>query len=245
MDLHRIKKSIWHTTLLFVLLFVSLTHAQPPQETLEIKEITQPVEIIKDLWGISHIYAQNQSDLFFAQGYNVARDRLFQLEMWRRTATGTMAEILGEKSLRNDIGARLFKFRADMKQELNHYHPDGEEIITSFVRGINAYIDLTNENPGLLPIEFRFLGIKPEHWTPEVVVSRHNGLYRNVGSELSLARRVQAMGGDLVEQLSNFHPGDPQLELAEGLDVSIIPNNVLDLYRARSSGVRFAPEDIV
>lgn len=245
MNLHHCKKFIWHISFFGVLLFVSLSHAQPPQETLEIKGISQPVEIIKDLWGISHIYAQNQSDLFFAQGYNVARDRLFQLEMWRRTATGAMAEILGEKSLRNDIGARLFKFRADMKQEMNHYHPQGEEIITSFVKGINAYIDLTNENPDLLPIEFRLLGIKPEHWTPEVVVSRHNGLYRNVGSELSLARRVQTMGGDLVEQLSNFHPGDPQLELAEGLDVSIIPNNVLDLYRARSSRLRFAPKDIV
>ena len=245
MKSHWCKKSFWHISFLGVLLFASLSHAQPPQETLEINGITQPVEIIKDLWGISHIYAQNQSDLFFAQGFNVARDRLFQLEIWRRMATGSMAEILGEKALRRDIGARLFKVRVDMKQEMNHYHPQGEEIITSFVKGINAYIDLTKENTDLLPIEFRLLGIKPEHWTLEVVVSRHNGLYRNVGSELSLARRVQTMGGDLVEQLSNFHPGDPQLELAEGLDVSIIPNNVLDLYRARNSRGRFGPEDIV
>jgi len=245
MKSHWCKKSFCHISFIVVLLFASLSHAQPPQGTLDINGITQPVEIIKDLWGISHIYAQNQSDLFFAQGFNVARDRLFQLEIWRRMATGTVAEILGEKALRRDIGARLFKVRVDMNQEMNHYHPQGEEIITSFVKGINAYIDLTKENPDLLPIEFRLLGIKPEHWTPEVVVSRHNGLYRNVGSELSLARRVQAMGGDLVEQLSNFHPGDPQLELAEGLDVSIIPNNVLDLYRARNSRGRFGPEDIV
>jgi penicillin amidase len=109
------------------------------KETLLIPGLIEPVEIIKDNWGISHIFAQNQKDLFFTQGFNVARDRLFQLEIWRRQATGTLAEILGEKALNRDIGARLLKARVDMKKEMNHYHPQGEEIITSFVKGINAY----------------------------------------------------------------------------------------------------------
>src|SRR6266699_3655186 len=76
--------------------------------------LTQPVEIIKDRWGISHIYARNENDLFFAQGYNAARDRLFQLELWRRQATGTVAEILGPRELKRDIGNRLFQYRGDM-----------------------------------------------------------------------------------------------------------------------------------
>ncbi|KPK75210.1 MAG: hypothetical protein AMJ79_12185 [Phycisphaerae bacterium SM23_30] len=236
--------------IIFVLIFVFFGPVHPgkaqiQQETLEMPGLSQPVEIIKDIWGISHIYAQNQKDLFFAQGFNVARDRLFQLEIWRRQASGTMAEILGQKALRNDIGARLFKLRADIKKEMNQYHPDGEEIITSFVRGINAYINLTNENPDLLPLEFKLLGINPQPWTPEIVVSRHNGLFRNVTGELSLARRVQRSGGDRVERTSNFHPGRPQLALAKGLDVSIIPDNVLELYRARSRRTGFGPEDIV
>jgi penicillin amidase len=67
--------------------------------------------MLKDRWGISHIYAKNEADLFFAQGYNVARDRLFQLELWRRQATGTVAEVLGKKELRRDVGNRLFMFR--------------------------------------------------------------------------------------------------------------------------------------
>lgn len=218
---------------------------QASREVVSIPGLSQPVEIIKDIWGISHIYAQNQSDLFFGQGFNVARDRLFQLEMWRLQASGTMAQILGQKALRNDIGVRLFKFRGDIKQEMNHYHPDGEQIITSFVKGINAYIDLTREHSELLPLEFKLLGIKPQPWTPEIVVSRHNGLYRNVTKELSLAKRVQRQGADQVERTSNFHPGDPQLELAQGLDVLLIQNNVLDLYRNRSRSPRFGPEDIV
>ena len=119
-------------------------------------------------------------------------------------ATGTMAEIAGEKAVNNDIGARLFQYRGDMTQELNHYHQHGEEIITSFVRGINAYIDLTRQNPDLLPVEFRILGIEPHYWTPAVVVSRHNGLYRNVGSEISLAKRVFEHGSDIVRQESSF-----------------------------------------
>jgi penicillin amidase len=57
-------------------------------ETLTVAGLSQPVEILRDKWGISHIYARNEADLFFAQGYNVAHDRLFQLELWRRQATG-------------------------------------------------------------------------------------------------------------------------------------------------------------
>ncbi|MCP4712019.1 MAG: penicillin acylase family protein [Planctomycetes bacterium] len=218
---------------------------QGSREVLEMGGVDRPVEIVKDIWGISHIYAESQRDLFYGQGFNVARDRLFQLEMWRRQASGTLAEILGEKALMNDLGARLFKFRGDLREELNHYHPDGEEIVNAFVRGINGYIDLTRSEPELLPIEFRLLGIKPQYWTPEIVISRHNGLYRNVTSELALARRVERLGGDAVEQVSRFQPGDVELELAEGLDVSVIPNNVLDKYRARSRSPRFGREDIV
>src|SRR5467141_4800387 len=116
-------------------------------QTLQISGLIQPVEILKDHWGISHIYAQNEEDLFFAQGYNVARDRLFQLELWRRQATGTVSEILGKKELRRDMGNRLFMFRGDLTQELNWYHPRGASIIQSFVNGINAYIAETQRNP--------------------------------------------------------------------------------------------------
>src|SRR5579883_2848872 len=175
--------------------------AAPPSQTLSLSGLRQPVEIVKDHWGISHIYAQDEHDLFFAQGYNVARDRLFQLEMWRRQATGTVAEILGPAELDRDIGARLFQFRGDLDRELRWYHPDGPAIVRAFVAGINAYIARTRRDPGLLTPEFQMLGIRPQPWKPADVVSRFNGLLGNVRQELNVALAVRAIGAARVAQL--------------------------------------------
>src|SRR4030043_2432090 len=199
--------------------------SRPAKAELQIEGLQQAVEIIKDKWGISHIYAQNQDGLFFAQGFNIATDRLFQLEMWRRQATGTMAEILGEKALRRDIASRLLKFRGDLHKELGSYHPQGEKIVFSFVKGINAYIDLTRKSPDLLPVEFRLLGITPGRWTPEIVVSRHNGLFRNATTATRLARAVQAIGPEKLRSCLYLHPGNPDLKPADGPDLSPIPDN--------------------
>jgi penicillin amidase len=243
-------KHLYISFIIFAALFLSSAvfslnqSGELQKESLRIKGLSQSVEIIKDRWGISHIYAQNQKDLFFAQGFNVARDRLFQLEIWRRQATGTLAEILGPKALKKDIGARLLKARVDMKEEMSHYHPDGEEIITSFVRGINSYIDHTRGNPAILPIEFQLLGITPGHWTPEVVVSRHNGLFRNVRYEVALAQAVNLIGSQKVRSLLNLQPRHPDLLPTEGLDLSLIKRNILETYFASRSRVEFGPEDI-
>src|SRR5580692_8557024 len=131
-------------------LLAALGSAAPAPETLSISGLREPVQIVRDKWGVPHIYAKNEADLFFAQGYNIARERLFQLELWRRQATGTTAEILGKKEVKRDIGNRLFMYRGDLTQELNWYHPHGAAIIGAFVNGINAYIGETEKNPALL-----------------------------------------------------------------------------------------------
>ncbi|MYD70722.1 MAG: penicillin acylase family protein [Acidobacteria bacterium] len=212
-------------------------------ETLRPPGLQAPVEIITDRWGISHIYAENEHDLFFAQGYAAARDRLFQFELWRRQATGTVAEILGPRELERDIGARLFQFRGDMTTEMRHYHDRGDTIIPAFVDGINAYIARTEQEPDLLPIEFRLLGITPGRWTPEVVVSRHQGLVANVTSEIDRARAVAELGPDAVKEL-NYFIGDPDLTLDPAIDASLLSDAILDRYRAHRRPVRFEPEDI-
>ena len=74
--------------------------AQESTESLHIDGLRAPVEVRTDRWGIAHIYAQNDHDLFFAQGYAAVRERLFQFEVWRRQATGTVAEILGEREIK-------------------------------------------------------------------------------------------------------------------------------------------------
>jgi penicillin amidase len=213
--------------------------------TLDVPGLEHPVEILVDRWGISHIYAETEHDLFFAQGWNAAHDRLFQLELWRRQATGTVAEILGERELGRDIGTRLFKFRRDLEQELNHYHDNGSEIINAYVDGINAYVAQTERDPSLLPIEFELLGITPGPWTPDVVISRHQGLLGNIGAELSTGRRVAELGADMVKAFSAYGPADPLLELDPAIDGDALSEDILGLYSAFRGSVDFQPGDIV
>ncbi len=236
------------SALLLLLLSVTVLDVRAqsaPVEKLQAPGLAQSVEILRDRWGISHIYAENESDLFFAQGYNVARDRLFQLELWRRQATGTVSEFLGRKALKRDTGTRLFLFRGDLKQELNWYHPHGETIINAFVNGINAYVDETIRNPNLLSPEFKMLGIKPGKWTTAVVVSRFNGLLANVTEELNLAQAVRVLGADSVNDLEYFQPARPNLNIDPSIDQTLLTRSVLDLYNAFREPLRFTPDDLM
>ena len=215
-------------------------------ETLTVSGLEQGVEIVKDRWGISHIYAQTEHDLFFAQGYSAARDRLFQFELWRAQATGTTAELLGARAIDRDHGTRLFRFMGDLAQEMNHYHARGAEIIPAFVDGVNAFIESALANPDDLPLPFRLLGIKPKYWTPEVVISRHQGLLGNIGAELNTGRAVCAIGGDVVKELQYYHPREPDLEIDPLIDcASLLEHDVLHLYDAYRGSLQFEPSDVV
>ncbi len=214
------------------------------EKILSLPSLQKPVEIITDRWGVSHIYAQTEKDLFFAQGYQAARDRLFQFELFRRSATGTMAEVLGKRELKRDMGARLFKFRGNMETELNHYHPRGKIIIQSFVRGINAYIKQVLDKEIPMPVELQLLGIKPGYWTPEVVISRHNGLLSNVQEELTTARLKLRIGEAKLRTISNFQPRSPDLRIDSTIDVDRLNDEVLQLYEAFRTPLQFRPEDI-
>ncbi len=214
-------------------------------ETLRVGGLQAAVEIRRDRWGINHIYAANEHDLFFAQGYAAARDRLFQFEIWRRQATGTVAEVLGRRELARDVGTRLHMFRGDLTAELNWYHPRGVQIITAFVDGINAYVDEALQRPDQLPIEFRLLGLTPGRWTPAVVISRHNGLLANVTQEISTARAVAAIGADAVKAVSGFQGPDPVLTLDPAIDPALLTPDVLNVYNAFREPLRFLPQDVL
>ncbi len=228
---------------LFALLAATAAAAQT--DTLAVPGLDAPVEILVDPWGIPHIYASSEHDLFFAQGYNAARDRLFQLEVWRRRATGTVAEILGPRELERDIGTRLFMFRGDMREEMRHYHPRGEAIITAFVDGVNAYIARTEQDPSLLPVEFELLGIRPGRWTPAVVVSRHQGLLGNINNELDYGRAVARAGAETVLEIADFHPGTPDIALDPAIDGALLEADILSVYHAFRRGIRFESEDLL
>lgn len=215
-------------------------------DTLRVGGLQQPVEVLRDRWGVSHIYAKNEHDLFFAQGYSGARDRAFQFEMWRRQATGTLAEVLGRRELQRDHGARLFRYRGSMAAEMAHYHPHGAAIIGAFVEGVNAYVDEAARNPALIPTELRMLGIKPERWTAEVVISRHQGLLGNIGEELSNGRFVAKHGAALLQKIQWYHPGPdaPVLALDPMIDGAGLDAPILALYDAFRAPLRFQPSDL-
>ena len=189
--------------------------------------LEQEVEVLRDPWGIAHIYAQTLEDLFFSQGFVAAQDRLWQIEMWRRVGEGRLAEIVGPEAVERDRLARLLRYRGDMEAEWSSYHPDAKRIITAFVRGVNAFIAHSADN---LPVEFKLTGIKPDPWSPEVPLLRMAGLPMtgNARDEMRLARLVARVG---VEEANRRDDPDPwhQLRVPRGLDVESVPKEVLEV----------------
>jgi penicillin amidase len=177
-----------------------------------------PVEVLRDQWGVPHIYAQNVDDLFMAQGYVMAQDRLWQMDMWRREREGRLSEVLGPQAAARDRQARLYKYRGPMDdREWTSYHPEGKRIFTAYAAGVNAYI---KERAANLPVEFKLTGLTPEPWTAETVVLRTATL-GNGSSELQLARDVARLGVAEANKQSTPDPWD-DLQVPEGLDVSSV-----------------------
>ncbi|MDX3906592.1 MAG: penicillin acylase family protein [Pigmentiphaga sp.] len=208
----------------------------------EVPGVTESVEIIRDRNGVSHIFAQNQRDLFFAQGYNAARDRLWQLDQWRRRGEGKMAEQFGPRFVEADRAARLFLFRGDLEAEFASYHPEGKEILTAFADGVNAYVDEVKADPSKLPIEFRLTGTEPGRWSPTSSLIRIYGITRNVGTEISVARRIAAVGAATTEELSEMEPRRP-LQVPAGIDVSTLNTGILANYQLARNGLDFEASD--
>lgn len=195
---------------------------------LKLPGLQQPVEVIRDQWGVPHIYAQDADDLFFAQGYVMAQDRLWQMEWWRRTFDGHLAEVLGPAAVERDRLARLLKFRGPYDEaEWTSYHRDARQIFTAYANGINAYID---QNAGNLPVEFRLTGIKPDKWTAETVVLRES-VFGDGAAELRLAMNVARLGAKEANRLAAPDPWD-DLKVPEGLDVALITDDVIQATRA-------------
>jgi len=187
---------------------------------LNIAGLKKPVEIIRDAWGVPHIYAKTKEDLFFAQGFVVAQDRLWQLDVCRRKAMGELAEVLGPDAVECDRLARLLRFRGDWQAEWLIYSIDTKPIVDSFVSGINAYIASIGEN---LPVEFKLTGTRPGRWTPEVVESRMAAypMTGNASRELLRGIVVRELGAERTAELfpnephlpPNYGHGDPSLTL--------------------------------
>ena len=212
--------------------------------THTVSGLSGPAEILVDEWGVPHIYAETQYDAFFAQGFNAARDRLWQLDIWRRRGLGELSEVFGPAFVEQDRAARLFLYRGDMYSEWLAYGSDAKRVATSFAAGVNAYIALTRQDPELLPWEFEFLGYEPASWSPEDTVRiRSHGLVRNVGNEVRRALFVRDHGLEADALRAPLSP-EWKTTIPEGLDIDAIPEDVLSVYRLATRGVRFTPESL-
>jgi penicillin G amidase len=185
-------------------------------DTISLGALKRPVEVRRDRWGVPHIYAQNQHDLFVAQGFVAAQDRLFQMEMSRRQGEGRLSEILGAGALTRDRAARLFAYRGNMTREWRAYGADTKAIVSAFVAGVNANIAQRGSD---LPPEFGLLGFAPEPWDITVPLARATGLSGtgNAASEVLRAQLVEKLGAARVDELIPAHPArslDPAPELS-------------------------------
>jgi penicillin amidase len=216
---------------------------QIPESTVRVAGIQSPAEILIDHWGVPHIYANSQDDLFLAQGFNAARDRLFQIDLWRRRGLGRLAEVFGPAYVEQDRATRLFLYRGDMHQEWLAYSSDAKRIVTFFVTGINAYIDYLKQNPDRLPFEFRQFGYSPATWQPEDVVRiRSHGLTRNLASEVARASVACNASLDDDEIRIGLQPAwKPRLP--DGLD-PCLPKDVSKVFSLATQQVRITKDSL-
>ena len=204
--------------------------------------LTGPAEIRIDGAGLAHIRAGSALDAYRIQGFNAARDRLWQLDLWRKRGLGLLAADFGPGYLAQDRAARLFLYRGDMDAEWAAYGPQNTKaIVSAFVGGLNAFVALTESKPDLLPPEFGRMGTRPARWAPEDVVRiRSHGLVRNVLSEVARAKVLARGGGHATDDLRKRlnPPHDPVVP--DGLDASDWPDDLLDLFRLATAQVQFS-----
>lgn len=188
--------------------------------------LSAPVTVTRDTLGIPHIVAANQDDLFFAQGFVQAQDRLFQLDLWRRSVQGRLAEVLGSNFIERDAMTRRMQYRGPLDAEWASYGPDTRAIALAFTRGINAWITLTS---GQLPEEFALAGWKPERWAPEDLLNRTDAFLASGGAddELFRARLSATVGSGRAGQLLGFDEPLP----ASAVDLKAINYFVADVLR--------------
>jgi penicillin G amidase len=220
--------------------FALLSQAPRSQDRVSVPGLQREVEILRDRWGVPHIYAENTHDLFFAQGFITARDRLFQLDIWRRIGTGKLAEVLGPQYVPRDRIARLVRFRGDWNAEWAGYGPDAKLIATAFTDGINAQIRSLH---GQRTPEFQKAGFDPGLWAPEDVTARVAGLLMtgNMLAEVNRALDVQAVG---LGTDARLYPPDPQIPLLvpQGLQLTSITPAIVSDYVSAIGAVHFPGE---
>ena len=177
--------------------------------TVQLDGVKGRVEIVRDTTGVPHIYAENQEDLFFAQGYVHAQDRLWQLEFNRRVAAGRLSEVLGKATLETDTYLRTIGLARTAQAEAAALDAETRVILEAYSRGINKFVETHQDS---LPLEFLILGFKPEPWTPADTLGWGKvmslDLGGNMGMEVWRARVIAQLGEAKLAELEAGYPAE-------------------------------------
>ncbi len=177
------------------------------------------VEVIRDRWGIPHIFAQDRHDLFFALGFVHAQDRLWQMGFNCRTASGTLSEILGEPALEADRLMRRVGLRRAAEREAQRLDPETAAGHEAYCRGVNAFLE---QHRGPWPLEFTILRTRQAPWTTadSLVLGRLMGatLAGNWDAEIARSWLIQQVGADAMPDLEPPHPGGMPLVFPAGTE---------------------------
>jgi penicillin G amidase len=209
-------------------------------ENWKVAGLGAPADLVIDHWGIAHIFAASARDAFFLQGYNAARDRLWQIDLWRKRGLGLLSKSLGSTYVDQDRAARLFLYRGDMDKEWGAYAPNAQAWVTAFVEGVNAYVAEVRSGGKPLPFEFKLTGSLPDSWKPEDVLRiRSHALVSNITSEVARARVVCAGGLAADELRRKIEPAGHKMTVPPGLDPCDVPAEVLKDYLLATKQVDF------
>src|SRR6201996_5044768 len=235
-------------TVLLAMAAVGLTTAaaaQEPTSTAVKREswgvagLAAPAQMVVDHWGIPHIFAASAHDAFFLQGYNAARDRLWQIDLWRKRGLGRLAASFGPSYVAQDRAARLFLYRGDMAAEWAAYAPGAKESVEAFAAGVNAYVAEVKAGRRPLPVEFRLTASQPEAWAAEDILRiRSHALVSNVTSEVARAQ-VACKGGLAADALRRKLEPAHTTVIPAGLDPCVVPADVLKDYLLATKAVSF------
>jgi len=159
---------LWALGLAIILLvllawFMSIARAALPEldGSVSVPGLSAPVSVTRNSQGVPTIEAANLDDLFFAQGYVTAQDRLFQMDLMRRAAAGELSEVVGEVALKHDRQQRILGIRAAAEKGLAAITPEDRQQFNAYAQGVNAFIKWHGER---LPLEFRLLHYTPRPW---------------------------------------------------------------------------------
>lgn len=179
--------------------------------TLRLAELHEPVEVVTDRYGVPHIYAQNEDDLYLAQGYVHAQHRLWQMELNRRIGSGRLAEIFGEIALEADLFARRLGLHRAAAAGVSTLSAHSTRILAAYTRGVNAFISTHRTN---LPVEFTILRLNPAPWQPADTLQWSKMMAWNLGgnweTEIIRARLVAKLGPERAVNLeAGYDPTHP------------------------------------